>query len=127
MKYFCFKFNDVYSSESYEKLCYKYNIPTLHNRRTFLDLTFLHKIYNSTYDTPELLHELSLRIPTFLSKDKSLFYVQKSRVNVTKNSTMKRITEEFNEILHKNDQLDLAMTNRVFSKSLRSILYELQE
>ncbi len=88
----------------------------------FHDLNFLHKVWNSSYDTPELLSELNLRVPSFHSRDKSLFYVQNSRVNVSRNSTLRRSTKTFTELFKNNEVIDLSMSNMAFQRSLRSEL-----
>ena len=120
---YCIKFNECYSSENYENLCRKYNIPPLSNRRSYHDMLFLYKIYNSSYDTPELLSNLNLRVPSFNSREKSLFYNPTSRVNASKNSCLRRITRNFDILTQNDNSIDLSFPMKKFQRSLRACLY----
>lgn len=123
LKYFCYKFHDSYSSDNYEELCNKYNIPPLCSRRSYLELSFLYKIYNSNYDTPNLLNELNIRVPSHSFRDKSLFYMPTSRVNASKQASLRRITNAYNILIQKDDSIDLSFPLSKYQQSLRACLY----
>ena len=123
LKFFCIKYKAAtYDSSNYEELCEMFNIPPLYKRRTFHDMS-LYKVYNAIYETPQLLSEVNLRVPAFNSRDTSLFQIPRSRVNVSKNSTMRRIMRTFNEIQENEKSLDMALPFSRYRQVLRACLF----
>ena len=123
IKFFCYKFKIEYKSENYEGLCSKLRLPLLADRRIFNDMTFLHKLINNGYECPLLLGKLSIRVPSYNSRNTDFFYVPFARINARKNSPLLRSMNEYNVILKEIEDIDFAMTEAMFRRCLGSYLY----
>ena len=99
IKYLCVKVGLRYSSNNYTFLCTFFQLPTLQQRRRFLDVTFLYKCMFSVYNCSEILESICFNVPSRTLRSKQLFKPTMSRVNVHSNAFLQRTMNHFNEIL----------------------------
>lgn len=86
----------------YTALLKKYEADSLTARRTCADATYIYKVLNGQEDNPIFLSKLNFNVPQITTRKSHLFYQQKSRIDISKNSPINRMTT----ILNKNTELD---------------------
>ena len=77
---------------------------------------------NFTCDSPQILQNLSFRVPNSGTRCHDLFYVPKFRINVRKFSPLVRLMSEFNEFSRQNSDVDFAMPESIFKKYLKQCI-----
>ena len=87
-------------SFSYSELCQHFQIPTLAARREQHDLLFLKNILCNKLDTPSLLENFSLHVPTRSTRQKTLLNVPYSRVSTVQNGMFSRMPRTMNAFLN---------------------------
>ena len=95
------------------KLC----IATPHNRHKTSDMMFLHKVATGKISCPILLSQLSFRVPARTTRNTSLFYVAKPRLNLIKRSLASRIQSQYNAL---SNEFDLFSSERLFRSAVNS-------
>lgn len=79
-----------------------YNLLTLEERRSLLDVGLLYDVLRNRIDCPELLANISFSVPKKRTRHTSLFQVPFHATNYGQNSVITRIvrtyTKSFNEV-----------------------------
>ena len=101
---------------NYNELCARYNVQKLSKRRSALDLSFLHGLFNGRIDSKSLVERFSLRVPARQTRSNELFALTNPRVSVCNASLFFRLPRVMNSLLTSRPTLDL------FSNSRREIL-----
>ena len=101
---------------NYDELCTCYNVQQLSKRRSALDLSFLHGLFNGRIDSTSLVEMFSLRVPARQTRSTDLFALTNPRVSVCNSSLFFRLPRAMNSLLASCPTLDL------FSSSRREIL-----
>lgn len=103
----------------YRFISFNLNLISLKNRRIMLDLSFLYKIINNLIDCPQLLTQISFKIPSFNSRTCELFGLPFNRTNSAINSPINRICLNYNTLSHNVNFPDIFATNiRYFKKCI---------
>lgn len=63
-------------------------LKSLKTRRLIFDVTFIYKLLNGDIDCPELFQQISLKVPSFNSKNNSPFAIPQSTKNIFTNSPL---------------------------------------
>lgn len=102
--------------QTYESRLKHYNIPTLANRRTQLDLRFLFKITTGLIDCPNLLNKIRFNVPRLNARVNNFapFDCTHYRTNLGFSSVVPRICRTFNKY---HMQLDIASSFANFRSS----------
>lgn len=103
-----YRFRPPRITKSYtEKLKY-FHLETLSNRRTHLDLSYLHKLVNNKIDSPKLLNRLNFNIPRRLPRYPcGLFTNKLCRTRLGRNSPVFRLSRLYNDVTKKLPEIDL--------------------
>jgi hypothetical protein len=105
--------------KSYDERLLKFKVDSLLMRRQLSDLSTLHKIANSTFDS-DILSHVSLRFTSKSNRRQHLFYIPLSKNNVSQNSPLIRMCKKYNSICKEFD-LDIFHQNlKSFLKTIRS-------
>lgn len=81
-----------------------FSIPTLCNRRLYLDLIFFFKIIKNEIRCPNFLQNIKLRVPFKRCRPRqTLFYVSFARTNYVKYTFFRRVCKYFNDNLSEVD------------------------
>ena len=110
IKYLCFHQKITYRSVDYLRLCRKYHILPLIDRRKIADCLFLLKIFRNNIDSPELLSKFYFNVPCKTFRFNPPICVPHSSSNYRQNSYIVRVSKYFNEICKRHD-LDLFTTS----------------
>lgn len=94
-----------------EEIMYSLNLPSLGDRRKFIDICTLFKILNSQIDCPSLLSELSLHVPRRILRGFGLFHIPFHRTNYGMSSALTRFCVEANQIIDKDCDIDFFCDN----------------
>ena len=84
---------------NYNELCVRYNVQKLSKRRSALDLSFLHGLFNGRIDSTSLVERFSLRVPARQTHSNELFALTNPRVSVCNASLFFRLPRVMNSIL----------------------------
>lgn len=85
-------------SQSYVESCSYHNLTSLQNRRTLMDMAFLHGICNGYIDCPELsCRALRFCTPKCRTRHTKLFAVSHSSTNYARYSIVNRLHKAYNE------------------------------
>lgn len=96
VRYLHFKVVGSYELINATTLTRMYNIMSLEKRRLVADLLFLHKIINSSVDSPSLLSSIFLSVPVYNSRFLPSFREYLFRTNLGRNGPLARITRSYN-------------------------------
>ena len=99
-------------------LCSHFNLSPLSNRRQFLEVNFLYKVLNGTYNCPNVLSKLCLRAPSRRLRSCDLFYIPRSRLDIYKYSPLLRCMSSFNNLGHINPEIDIFSSIYTFRRSV---------
>jgi hypothetical protein len=94
---------------NYDYLYTHTGLTPLQVRRTFFDLVFLYKILNYSYDSPELLQNINIRIPLRDTRSMDLFHVDTHLTNYTRNTVFPRLHASGNRYLGSIDIFNTSM------------------
>lgn len=95
-------------SVSYLKDCRRYNLLTLEERRTVMDMCLLYDILRGRLDCPELLSAVSLLAPKRRTRHTPLLYVPVHATNYASNAPLSRIARTYNKTFHSIDLFTLS-------------------
>ena len=87
-------------SLSYQDLCRHFRIPSLSARRLQHDLLFLRNIHSNNLNSPQLLDSFPLNVPARSTRNRSLFYEPRARVNTVLNGLFCRLPRVTNRFLN---------------------------
>ena len=123
VKYLCFKTNTLYHTDRYEALCSVFKIPTLQQRRFYLDMMFLHKCATSIYNLPDVLFKLCFNVPSKRLRTCPTFRPPRSRINISKYSPINRCMSSFNDLLLSHPNIDLFSNHAQFKTDIRHSIF----
>lgn len=103
IKYLCFHQKIPYHSIDYLRLCKKYHLLPLEDRRNIADYLFLLKIFNNSIDSPELLSKFYFNVPSKIFRFNPPLRVPLASTNYRQNSFIVRAGKQFNEICKQYD------------------------
>ena len=88
LKCLVFRLDGVYPQRGFSQgnLLSRFGLMSLETRRKVAGMLFLRSLLNGAIDNPKLLAQITYRIQTIRSRNKDLFYVDKSRTNSLVNS-----------------------------------------
>lgn len=90
-------------SSSFPSLQIQFNIPKLSCRREYFDIVFIYKLLNNRIDSPFLLSQLSLYVPSHNLKKHKLFFIEHKRTNYLLSSPLHRMMLLVNNIYNELD------------------------
>lgn len=90
LKIVAFKTRYIIPNHDYSEIESKHNIPTLETRRQLHDLEFLYKLINCQLFCPDLLNQISLKVPIRPTRQKTLFRLKTFKTNIDKYSALQR-------------------------------------
>lgn len=102
----------------YRDRCVRHHFLPLDLRRKITDLVYLTKILNGSVDSPELVMNISFRIPRASSRHYRPLSLPPTKTNYRQNSYFVRAPRSMNELCHSNDQLDLHLMKPATIKNL---------
>lgn len=97
-----------------------YGLKTLKSRRDTADMIYLHKVLSGHIDCPALLSSINIRVPSKITRDKSLFNIEIASTSLRQNSFLLRTCNHYNktcldaDILSCNLRDFKKIVNRVF-------------
>ncbi len=124
VKFLCFKSALPYDRERYSELCMHFNLPQLHQRRSFLDSVFIYKCVNSFYDCPDILSHIHFYAPQRTLRGTHIFRLERSRTNCFKFSPLLRCMSTFNMLTSLDSTIDLFSPISIFKNCSRRILFK---
>jgi ribonucleases P/MRP protein subunit RPP40 len=83
---------------SYDSMRRELGLQSLEDRRTELDLRFMHGLLNSSISCPELLGLVSLSVPIRRNRNSEVFYVPYHSTNYGQNEPITRISRTANRV-----------------------------
>lgn len=90
-------------------MCKKYNLISLEDRRSLLDMMFLRDICNNGIDCPDLVcNVLRLRTPKIRTRNPPLFAVPTNHTNYSQNSIVCRLMNSYNKLFSTVDLFHLS-------------------
>ena len=108
-----------YYDVGYEELCGKYKLQTLESRRTISDLCNLNKIYNNNINSPYLVSQVAVYVPTRQLRRNRLFSAD-TRLNIRKHSFIPRVLALANTY----NEVDIFEYEKaVFKRNITSIIH----
>lgn len=110
LKFLCYRLKDTFHSSDYLNVCKKHHLLPLELRREIADITYLLKIASAKIDCPQLLSELSLKVPQKNFRSNPTICLPKVNTNYRQNSYLWRACNKFN-LLSKHFELDLFCTS----------------
>lgn len=85
-------------SQNYEESCSYHNLTSLQNRRTLMDMAFLHGLCNGGVDCPELTSRvLRFYTPRVRTRHTKLFALSHSSTNYAQHSIVNRMQKTYNQ------------------------------
>lgn len=104
LKYIHFKKYGYYPEYgSYHRIRCEFQIFKLHHRREIIDLLFLCKLINNRIDCPKLLPLVSLYVPAYRTRPRSVLHVPTYRTDLRRNSPMIRLPMLANSFIYDSD------------------------
>lgn len=103
IKYLCFHQKIPYHSIDYLRLCKKYHLLPLKDRREIADFLYVLKIFNNYIDSPELLSKFHFNVPQKLFRNNPPLRVPLASTNYRQNSFIIRAGRQFNNICKQYD------------------------
>ena len=98
-------------STQYNVLLKYFQLPSLEDRRTQLDLTFLHSILNSRIDSPYHLSRFSVHVPPRALRRTPLLNVPYARIQAIQSSLFVRLPKTYNENMNVIPNIDIFHQN----------------
>lgn len=120
VKFLCYRLKSTYNSANYLDICKKHHLLPLELRREIADVTYLLKIATAKIDCPQLLAELSLKVPHRNFRSNPTLYLPKANTNYRQNSYLWRACNKFNQLSKQMEQLDLFCTSVPSARRLLS-------
>lgn len=105
---------------TYEDICHEYNLLTLDERRTVLDMGLLYDVLSGRLDCPEILEQLALRVPGRRTRNAALFHVPFHSTNYGMNAVLTRIARCYNARFGEIDPFIGSKDS--FLKNIRSVV-----
>lgn len=94
----------------YVEQCRKYHMLPLYERRRIADLIYLSKIVNGLVDSPDILNNITLKVPKLTVRVPVPLYVSSSKTKYRKNSFFARASRSLNIAVQECD-IDLFFTS----------------
>lgn len=109
-RHLAFRSAGISHRRSYEQRLDHFKMSSLHSRRLNQDITFLHKIVNSTIEIlTQILDRIYLKVlysyPRFPIA--GLFWTPRCRTNLGRNSLISRICSSYSYVQGKNHDIDI--------------------
>lgn len=117
----CLNYRMSAPKRGYIDMLSNYNVSTLSNRRTYLDLMTLYKICNNVIDCPNLLELINFKIPPRATRFNNLFHISRTRTNAGVRDPIRRMCELFDLNLTLKDSDIFSDTCSTFSGKLKAI------
>ena len=119
IRWLCYRDKVNYYDVGYEELCGKYKLQTLESRRTISDLCNLNKIYNNNINSPYLVSQVAVYVPTRQLRRNRLFSAD-TRLNIRKHSFIPRVLALANTY----NEVDIFEYEKaVFKRNITSIIH----
>lgn len=96
IRYLCYRTRTEYISSDYLKLCAKFHLLPLANRREISDIIFLLKILANNIDSPELLSKICINVPAIVTRHYKPIHLPLASSNYRQNSFMRRAGKSLN-------------------------------
>lgn len=94
-KFLSFKFKN--STDSYDDCCQRFNLNSLHNRRTISDMILLFDILHNRMDSPDLLTGIGFSVPCCRTRHTRLFGIPNHSTNYGLNAVLTRLCRTYNK------------------------------
>lgn len=108
LRHMSYRFRPPNYVESYVDRAKYFKMQTLSDRRDMLGLCFLHQVMSGTVDSQFILNKFSLKVPSRLPRRPvALFSTRFSRTNLGKHSPTPRLTNLYNNLVRKVENLDI--------------------
>lgn len=121
LRFLAFKMRAAETEQrDYNQIRSRFKIIRLEDRRTVSDLCMLYKILHSTIDSPYLLSQLNLRIPSRTIRNTNLFDIPYRRTNTGQHSPLIRMQNSFNELSSRVDIDIFSLSFLKFKKIMRA-------
>lgn len=115
------KYKFKLDKSAYADTCRELEILTLRERRLVLDMGLLFDVLRGRLDCPELLEQISFKVPTRRTRHTQLFAVPSHKTNYGMNAVMSRIVKEYN--LHFSEVDPFIGGKGVFMNGAKDILF----
>lgn len=108
-RHLAFHSSGIFHRAPYDLRLKHFNLMSLKNRRTLLNIIFLKKLISGDIDCNHLLQSVSLKIPYHYPRHPitEIFYIPLSRTNLLKYSPLPRVCLHYNEICKKVADIDI--------------------
>lgn len=77
--------------DNFSNVAKQCGLNSLSNRRLFNDVNYIYKLINNKIDCPDPLTKIKLKVPTFNSRNHSLFHIDCNRQNYSYYSPLNRM------------------------------------
>ena len=97
LRFIAYKLHIPLEDINYEQLQSLLSLPTLENRRIYLDVVFLYKILKGLVDSPQLLGQIGFHVPGRSTRSRNLFAIDFCGTNYISNRPILRMCKSANE------------------------------
>ena len=108
----------VRKSKTNRERLQQFKLHSLHDRRSLLQMSFLHKLFNNNIDCNALIDELNINVPPVIPRYQRPFFTIKCyKSNLGKNSPLARLQRKYNELTKLICDLDIAHDTHITFKN----------
>jgi hypothetical protein len=110
LKNLAFHCDHIYPARGIDQniLLKRFDMPTLTQRRQFLSLQFLYKIYNNIIDCSELMTSLNIQVAPVNTRHHNYFFIPRNNTNVLAKAPIPSMCKLYNKLA---DKLDISYMN----------------
>ena len=105
LKLLCFRTDNTYPSRGTNQkyLLERFGFQSLHCRRLIASICFVVKLCRNRIDCPYLLFLIQFFVPSFYTRDKSMFKLRHYKTNLGMKSPINVMCQNFNQMSQKSD------------------------